>query len=495
MKSLTRGLGILLLASIGPAGARAQDADSAQGSLPTKPRYVLSDHKDVVWCAVFSPDGKSLFTCAGNRDAKAGELRGYDLTKGKPVQTFLAQEPHGIRWLAFAPSGLVLATAEYDGTVKMRDSRHRQGPQAVRRAPRRRAMPQVHPRRPDLVTCGKDFKANVWDVATTKVKTTISGHSNHVYSLDLSRDDRTLLTGCRDATAVLWDVATGQIKGNVPGNKASIEVVRYSPDGTIFAVAGWDWVVNIWDVATGRKLSVLQSPKGGILAMGFSPDGKYFLAGTEFGLLEFWDVGTWRAAGPFRPTRRTSAPSRFPPTANSSPRPATIGRSRSGDARNNRSVGTAREDRIVQRTARDDIRSIEDYRDYLLLLARLQMGTRLRAKMDASDVVQQAMLQAHESREQFRGETEGEWLAWLRAILANALAAAARRFDTQARDPARERSLEADLDRSSSRLEVCSRPTRLRRVSGRFAARNWCGSPAPWLGCRKISGASWSCTI
>ena len=112
-----------------------------------------------------------------------------------------------------------------------------------------------------------------------------------------SRDERTLLTGCRDASAVLWDVETGQLKGNIPGNKASIEVVRYSPDGTIFAVAGWDWIVDIWDVATGRKLNVLRSPGGGILALGFSPDGKYLLAGTEKGLLRMWDVRTWRVMG------------------------------------------------------------------------------------------------------------------------------------------------------------------------------------------------------
>ena len=112
--------------------------------------------------------------------------------------------------------------------------------------------------------------------------------------------------------------------------------------------------------------------------------------------------------------------------------------------------GKARNDR---RTASGAIRSIEDYRDYLLLLVRLEMGSRLRAKVDASDVVQQAILHAHQSRAQFRGGTEGEWLAWLRAILANALAAAARRFDTQARDPRREHSLEGELERSSSRLE------------------------------------------
>ena len=46
------------------------------------------------------------------------------------------------------------------------------------------------------------------------------------------------------------------------------------------------------------------------------------------------------------------------------------------------------------------------YRDYLRRLARRRLGQKLRGKLDESDLVQEAMLQAHLSEDQFRGTSE-----------------------------------------------------------------------------------------
>jgi DNA-directed RNA polymerase specialized sigma24 family protein len=94
---------------------------------------------------------------------------------------------------------------------------------------------------------------------------------------------------------------------------------------------------------------------------------------------------------------------------------------------------------LMDAIAERDERPVEAYLNYLRMLARIQVGPRLLAKMDASDIVQQAILQAHEARSEFRGTTEPEKLAWLRAILANVLAAALRRYGAQARQVGRER--------------------------------------------------------
>lgn len=67
-------------------------------------------------------------------------------------------------------------------------------------------------------------------------------------------------------------------------------------------------------------------------------------------------------------------------------------------------------------------------RNYLQVLARAQLGSWLHRKVDASDLVQQTMLEAHRGWENFQGQSEGEWLAWLRRILSHNAADFVRQF-------------------------------------------------------------------
>jgi RNA polymerase sigma-70 factor (ECF subfamily) len=93
---------------------------------------------------------------------------------------------------------------------------------------------------------------------------------------------------------------------------------------------------------------------------------------------------------------------------------------------------------------------VDQYREYLRLLARLQLDPRLQSKLDPSDVVQLTLVKAQQHMDQFRGRTEAELAAWLRRILANTLTDAARKFQ---REVPLAPGLEDSLHESSARLE------------------------------------------
>src|SRR5207248_4896554 len=99
---------------------------------------------------------------------------------------------------------------------------------------------------------------------------------------------------------------------------------------------------------------------------------------------------------------------------------------------------------------------LERFREYLHLLARMQIDPRLRRDCDASDIVQTVLLRAHQGEADFRGTTHEELAAWLRKILANTLADVLRDRLRDRRDIRREVNLEKALNESSLHLAACA---------------------------------------
>lgn len=99
---------------------------------------------------------------------------------------------------------------------------------------------------------------------------------------------------------------------------------------------------------------------------------------------------------------------------------------------------------------------LDQYRNYLSVLASTQIDRRLLPRVSPSDVVQETMLRAHKNFAQFRGATEQELLGWLRKILVNNLASFVEQHMMAARrDLRREVSINhmgTSLEESSIRL-------------------------------------------
>lgn len=138
-------------------------------------------------------------------------------------------------------------------------------------------------------------------------------------------------------------------------------------------------------------------------------------------------------------------------------------------------------------TAADSKPSLDRFRSYLLLVARIGWRPRLAGKLDPSDVVQQTLLQAWQGLPAYRGTSDGELAAWLRQILTRNLANVARDYGRDKRDVSREQSLDAAVADSSARLEAWldgqqSSPSQQAERNEQLL--HW---PTPWPPCRRHS--------
>jgi RNA polymerase sigma-70 factor (ECF subfamily) len=110
------------------------------------------------------------------------------------------------------------------------------------------------------------------------------------------------------------------------------------------------------------------------------------------------------------------------------------------------------------RAARDGSREalgqlLDTCRAYLLLIANREIAMELRAKGGASDLVQETFLEAQQNFNRFRGDSEEELLAWLRAILMANLSNFERRYRwTAKRDASRELPLDGFSEGGKRRL-------------------------------------------
>ena len=112
----------------------------------------------------------------------------------------------------------------------------------------------------------------------------------------------------------------------------------------------------------------------------------------------------------------------------------------------NASSGRSVEESIViaRQQANDRAELLEQYRDYLLLVANQELDSKVQAKVAASDLVQETLVRAHDRFELFSGDGGAELQGWLRKILLNQLADARKRFRRQKRNVAREIALDGE---------------------------------------------------
>jgi eukaryotic-like serine/threonine-protein kinase len=239
-------------------------------------------HKGDAVVARFTPDGKTIIT--GGRDD--GLVKIWDRSTGNMLDSFSVGEKK-LENVILSPDGSCLATVGGGGVklwkwpvraliVALSGSEGAQGAAFSRDGTRLATGHEGH------------SPVRLWDVPGGRLLREFQGHTEGVFSVSFSADDRTILSASRDETIRLWDVATGEERGIHVGHSGRVWNLAVSPDGRTIASAGQDSTVKLWDPEPPRNGFTLPIPAPGDLE--FSPDGRTLM------VLEFapqWSISRW----------------------------------------------------------------------------------------------------------------------------------------------------------------------------------------------------------
>lgn len=102
---------------------------------------------------------------------------------------------------------------------------------------------------PDMTTiasAGYDGHVKLWSARDGKFITTLRNHVGAVYQCCFSADSRLLVSASKDTTLKVWDVRKAKLLMDLPGHQDEVYAVDWSPDGQMVGSGGRDKAVKIW---------------------------------------------------------------------------------------------------------------------------------------------------------------------------------------------------------------------------------------------------------
>src|SRR5579883_1901389 len=145
-----------------------------------------------------------------------------------------------------------------------------------------------------LVSGSSDRTIKVWGLASGRELRSLTGHQDGVNSVALSADGTTLVSGSSDRTIKVWDLASGRELRSLTGHQDGVNSVALSADGTTLVSGSSDRTIKVWDLASGRELRSLTGHQDGVNSVALSADGTTLVSGSTDCTIKVWDLSSGR---------------------------------------------------------------------------------------------------------------------------------------------------------------------------------------------------------
>jgi WD40 repeat protein len=254
---------------------------------------LLTGHTARVHEVAFNHDGSVLASASWD-----GTIRLWDVASGTARGRPLRDGTTHLLTVAFSPDGGRLASGSADGVVRFWDVRS--GRPGVRINASRTKVRAIafSPHGDLLATAGDDATVRIWEVESGRARgRPLTGHADAIQDVEFSPNGKLLATAGVDGKIRLWDVSSGEPSGDPLPGGGEVWGVAFSADGTRLASTEAGGDVRIWSVPSREAVATLRGHPSAVYDAAFRRDGHLLATASADHTVRLWDVDAALPAG------------------------------------------------------------------------------------------------------------------------------------------------------------------------------------------------------
>ncbi|KAJ7980285.1 protein pleiotropic regulatory locus 1 [Quillaja saponaria] len=148
----------------------------------------------------------------------------------------------------------------------------------------------VDPSNTWFCTGSADRTIKIWDLATGRLKLTLTGHIEQVRGLAVSSRHTYMFSAGDDKQVKCWDLEQNKVIRSYHGHLSGVYCLALHPTIDVLLTGGRDSVCRVWDIRSKMQIHALSGHDNTICSVFTRPTDPQVVTGSHDSTIKFWDL-------------------------------------------------------------------------------------------------------------------------------------------------------------------------------------------------------------